>query len=412
MSPLLVIFVLAQVTKDCRKPFDAGFEQYRRKELAQALIGFRAAVQCDPKLVPAHLAIANIYAERGNEGEALAALLQALEIEPRNVMALRAASNLYLKNGLHTQALPLLETLVTAAPQSVDAHSDLASVFAASGDRAKAEKGFRQAIAIQPDYFPAIAGLGNLLARAGDNDQALPMLRQATQLRPKAYEGHFLLGSALNRLGQFEEAQTELELASKLGGANEPQVYYQLARAWGGLGKAPERKAALATFSELTKKEKDDAEKERRAAAWINEARSMLQSGNLDGAVKQLELAREARPGDATLLFRLAGLNFDLQRYDVAREYAQAALSISPATWLYHYLLGLIEQSTNRIADAKASLTVATQLQPGEAPVWNALGEVLLAEGDRPAAISAFERATKLAPAEAAYRQNLDAARR
>jgi superkiller protein 3 len=412
MTAVLLALAFMQAAPDCRESFTAGLQEYQRKDFNQALIAFRAAVQCNPKYVQAHLAIADIYAERGNEGEALAALLEALKIEPNNVLALRAASNLYLKNALHTKALPLLESLVAAAPTATDAHADLGAVYAASGNRERAEKEFRRALELQPDYFPALAGLGNLLARAGDDAAAMPLLRKATQLKPSAYEGHFLLGSALNRLGQFEEARTELEQASKLGGENEPQVFYQLARAWGGLGKAPERKAALARFSELTKKEKDDTESQRRVAAWIDEARVLLQSGDLQKAAERLELAREARPGDATLLFRLAGLNFDLHRYDAAREYAQAAISISPATWLYHYLLGLVERSAKHLTDARASLEVAAKLQPTEAPVFNALGEVLLEQGERQPAIAAFEQAVKLAPDEPAFRQNLDSARR
>lgn len=411
MITLLLAFVLAQTTPDCAKIFTTGLEEYQRKDLSQALITFRAAAQCDPKLVPAHLAIANIYAERGNDGEALAALLQALQIEPKNVLALRAASNLYLQNGLHIKAQPLLETLVIVNPKAADAHADLAAVYAASGNRQGAELEFRRALELQADYFPALAGLGNLLARAGDDAAAMPLLRKATQLQPRAYEGHFLLGSALNRLGQFEEARTELEQASKLGGENEPQVFYQLARAWGGLGKAPERRAALAKFSELTKKEKDNAELQRKAAAWVDEARTLLQAGDLENAAARLELAREAKPGDATLLFRLAGLNFDLQRYDAAREYVQAAISISPSTWLYHYLLGLVERSANRLTDARASLEVAAKLQSTEAPVFNALGEVLMEQGERLAAIAAFEKAVKLAPDDASFRQNLETAR-
>ena len=411
MIALLLVLVFAQAAPDCGKLFAAGLQEYQRKELSKALIAFRAAAQCDPKLVQAHLAIANIYAERGNEGEALAALLQALQIEPKNVLALRAASNLYLQNGLHIKALPLLETLVTANPKAADAHADLAAVYAASGNREGAETEFRRALELQADYFPALAGLGNLLARAGDDATAMPLLRKATQLRPRAYEGHFLLGSALNRLGQFEEARKELEQASKLGGENEPQVFYQLARAWGGLGKAAERKAALARFSELTKKEKENAELQRKAAAWIDEARVLLQAGDLENAAARLELAREAKPGDATLLFRLAGLNFDLQRYDAAREYVQAAISISPATWLYHYLLGLVERSANHLTDARASLETAAKLQSTEAPVFNALGEVLLEQGERQAAIAAFEKAVKLAPSDATFRQNLESAK-
>ena len=146
MIALLLSFVLTQAAPDCGKFFAAGLQEYQRKDLSQALIAFRAAVQCDPKLVQAHLAIANIYAERGNEGEALAALLQALQIEPKNVLALRAASNLYLQNGLHIKALPLLETLVTVNPKAADAHADLAAVYAASGNRQGAETEFRWAL--------------------------------------------------------------------------------------------------------------------------------------------------------------------------------------------------------------------------------------------------------------------------
>ncbi len=412
MSTLLLALALAQAAPDCHKSFAEGFQEYQRKDLSQALIAFRAAVQCDPKMVQAHLAIADIYAERGNESEALAALLQALRIEPKNELALRAASNLYLKNALHNKALPLLETLVLVVPNSTDAHADLAAVYAASGDRKGAEKEFRRALELQTDYFPALAGLGNLLARAGEDAVAMPLLRKATLLQPQSYEGHFLLGSALNRLGQFEEARNELEQASKIGGENEPQVFYQLARAWGSLGKTAERKAALSRFSELTKREKEDIELQRKAAVWIDEARTLLQAGDLEKAAARLDLARETKPGDATLLFRLAGLNFDLQRNDMAREYVQAAISISPATWLYHYLLGLVERSANHLADSRASLEMAVKLQPTEAPAFNALGEVLLEQGERQAAIAAFEKAVKLAPGDATFQRNLASARR
>ena len=118
-------------------------------------------------MVPAHLAIADIYAERGNEGEALAALLQALQIEPKNVMALRAASNLYLKNGLHNKALPLLETLVTATPKSADAHADLAAVYATSGNREGAEREFRRALELQGGSLPRPGRLGQFAGASG-----------------------------------------------------------------------------------------------------------------------------------------------------------------------------------------------------------------------------------------------------
>ncbi len=399
---------------DCANLLYIGLARYRLRQTNEALISFRAAAQCDPKLVAAHLALAEAYSLTRNDSEALAAYLRVLEIDPHNIVALRAASNFYLKNDLHVKSRVLLETLLELSP-TAGTHADLGAVHAASGDRAAAEMQFRRALALEPHYFPALSGLGNLLARAGEHATAIPLLRQAVATKPTAYEGHFLLGSALNRLDQFAEARTQLEQAVRLGGANEPQVFYQLARAWGGLGRPAERKLALAKFSALTKQEKNDAERQREAARLVDEARTLLEAGDLDLAAQRLEQAREARPGDATLLFRLAGLNFDLQRLGVAREYAQAAISISPTTWLYHYLLGLVEKTANRLPDARASLELAARLggseaPASEAPVFNALGEVLLAQGNRQAAVAHFRKACELAPAEPAFRRNLDAA--
>ncbi len=140
-----------------------GLAQYRLKQTSEALISFRAAVECNPKLVAAQLGVGDAYETRGNEGEALAAYLQALNLEPKNAPALRAASNLYLKNGLHTKALPLLETLIEVSPAQVDVRADLGASYAAAGNRKRAEAQFRKALELEPDYSPALAGLGNLL---------------------------------------------------------------------------------------------------------------------------------------------------------------------------------------------------------------------------------------------------------
>ncbi len=395
---------------ECANTLYIGLARYRLRQTSEALIAFRTAIQCDPKLLPAHLAIAEAYEARGNDNEALAAYLRALSLDPYHAVALRSAANLYLKSGLHRDARPLLEKLSAQAPRA-DVLADLGAIDAARGERPTAESHFREALQLDPSYYPALTGLGNLLARAGDNEGALPLLQKAIALRPRAYEAHFLLGSALNRLSHFGEARIELEKAIQFGGAREPQIHYQLARAWGGLNRPADRKLALTKFSELTKQDKENSELQKRALQFVDEARQLLQAGDLSTAAQRLEQAREARPGDATLLFRLAGLNFDLGRLDVAREYAQAAISISPAMWLHHYLLGLIEKGARRLIDARASLELAARLNGTEAPVFNAIGEVAREQGHRAEALVAFEKACQLAPNEEMFRQNLELTR-
>lgn len=396
---------------DCNNLFYAGLARYRLKQSNEALIAFRAAVECNPSLVEAHLALGDVYVQRGSDADALTAYLQALNLAPQNTAALRAAAALYLRNDVQAKAQSLLETLVAVDTRDAQAHADLAAVYAAGGDRDKAEKEFRTALKLKPNFPPALTGLGNLLLRSGDIDTALPLLIQAVKAQPRAYQPHFLLGSAYNRQNEFAKAAAELEEATRLGG-KDPQIYYHLARAYGGLGRAEDRRQALAKFSEFTRQEKESAESQRRASRLVDEARTLMQSGDLQGAVNRLDQAREARPGDHTLLFRLAGLQFDLGQYGMARESVQAAIAISPSTWLYHYLLGLIEKGSGRWSDAQASLETAASLNTSAAEVQNALGEVAIRQGDKARAVAGFERAVQLNPAEPVYRQNLESAKR
>jgi hypothetical protein len=52
--------------------FYLGLARYRLKQPDAALIAFQSAVQCDPKLVPVPLALAEAYDARRNQTEALA----------------------------------------------------------------------------------------------------------------------------------------------------------------------------------------------------------------------------------------------------------------------------------------------------------------------------------------------------
>ena len=127
------------------------------------------------------------------------------------------------------------------------------------------------------------------------------------QAAPSAFEPRFLLGSAYNRLGRYQDALAQLQRAVRQG-ANEAEVYYHLARAYGGLGRPEERAQALARFAQLTKKSKEDAEGQRRALALMEEAKTLVDAGNLHLATARMEEARELRPSDDRLLFRLASL--------------------------------------------------------------------------------------------------------
>jgi tetratricopeptide (TPR) repeat protein len=255
-------------------------------------------------------------------------------------------------------------------------------------------------------------GLANLYLKKGEEARAISLLEQAVRGAPRAYEPRFLLGSAYNRLGRHEEALSQLQNALQLGGDGSAEVYYHLARAFGGLGRQEERRKALARFAELTRKSKQDTEAQRGAMRLLEQAKALVDSGDLHAAAARMEEARDLRPSDDRILFRLASLQYDLQRYDLARNYAQEAITLAPSEWLYHYLLGLVEMASGRWQPARSNLDIAARLNPSAAEVHNALGQVALREDDPRRAVESFERAVELDPEQPAYRLNLESARR
>ncbi|MDQ6704696.1 MAG: tetratricopeptide repeat protein, partial [Acidobacteriota bacterium] len=84
------------------------------------------------------------------------------------------------------------------------------------------------------------------------------------------------------------------------------------------------------------------------------------------------------------LLFRLAGLYYDLKDYKSAHIYVQQAIRIAPAKWVYHFLLGLTDLDSGRFSEARDSLEIAARLNPSGAEVKDALARVRQAQAGKP----------------------------
>jgi tetratricopeptide (TPR) repeat protein len=396
--------------KACEALFYLGLTRYQLKQLDPALISFQSAIQCDPRFTPARIALAEGYAQKQNFDEALTAYQQALDVEPANVAALQGAASILLNQEKNDSAIPLLEKLVQLNDIDVQAHTDLGAAYAATGSRDKAKEQFKVALKQDSRSASALTGLANLAIKDGDDAQAITLLGQVVSLAPTAFEPHYLLGSAYSRLARYDQAVSEFQAALRLGG-EQPEIYYQLARTLGALGRTEDRQRALTRFAELSRAAKEDAHTSAEVIRLIQESKSLIDAGDLNAAAARMEEARKMRPSDDKILFRLAGLEYDLQKNDLARDYAQEAISIAPSEWVYHFLLGLIEKKSGRLQQAESSLKTALQLNAVAAPVYNAVGELALQENDPRRAVVNFRRAQELDPQEALYKSNLASAR-
>ena len=412
LGVIMTSIVLAQGNgASCRKYLETGEADFKAGSFQSALNALNAAIQCDSALLEAHLLIGDAYLRTGNESEALRAYTQALAVNPHSVRALQGAASIYLRNDNNEKATPLLETLTALAPSDVHAHVDLGASYAATGRQDDAEKEFQKAIQLDRDDPSALTGMGNLLQKQGHADQALVVLKRAAKLAPHAFEPHFLLGAIYNSQAKYPEAAEELETSLQLGGTTSSEIYYQLARAYQNLGRSDDRQKALAEFNRIYDQQKKAKDTRNEVFLLTSKAGTLVEAGDLKGAVAILQQAVALATPDDHLLFRLAGLQYDLKQYEPATENVEKAIALAPTVWLYYFLHGLIETDRGNLPEARKSLQLAIRLNPSAAEAHNALGQLALAEKDWPLAVASFKRAVDLEPQEESFRNNLESAR-
>lgn len=394
---------------NCEALFYLGTARYRLKQIDPALIAFQSAIECDPQLVLPRLGLAEAYGAKKNLDESLKAYQDVLRIDPANRAALKGLASIYMAREQNNEAVPVLEKITAMYPGDSGAHADLGAVYAATSNHDGAKGQFEEALRLSPKNASALTGLANLSFKDGDDVAGISLLKKAMEFTPRAFEPHYLLGAAYNRKQKFTEALVELQTAQRLGG-HQPEIYYQLARAYGGLGRDGQRRQAIEKFEALSRQEKDDAAARTEAQKLMQQAGAKVDSNDLNGALALMEEAHGLLPADDRTLFRLASVEYDLRRYEAAQKHAQQAVSVAPSQWLYHFLLGLIDRSMGKVRQAQESFDTALRLNPSAAPVHNASGELALQEKNPQRAVASFQKAIELDPREPAYQRNLNAA--
>jgi tetratricopeptide (TPR) repeat protein len=396
--------------ESCLALFRQGVERYRSKQLDQSLVNLQSAVECDAKNVEFRVALAEAFIEKGDDNRALAALVAALKLQPDNRPALRDAAALYLRHEMNSEAIPVLVKLSELEPKNAEVLTNLGAAYAGTVDFAKAQASFEAALKLDPANASALLGLGHVFIKTEQTDRAIQLLSEAIRIAPTAYEPRFLRGTALNKIGRNQEALADLETALRLGG-DDPEIYYRLAQVDRALGRADQSARALAKFSALRSQSNAQEESRREAAELAMQAQRLVKERKLQEAIALLERSRQLDGDTPQTLFRLAGLYYDTQQYDLAAQDIRQAIERAPSEWVYHYLLGLVKRSTNDPAAAKASFETAAHLNPSAAEVFNQLGELAAARGDSQEAVRNFKEATRLNANEPSYEANLERAR-
>jgi tetratricopeptide (TPR) repeat protein len=133
--------------------------------------------------------------------------------------------------------------------------------------------------------------------------------------------------------------------------------------------------------------------------------RLYAQSGKIPEALQAAQELRQIEPHSAEYWLSSGALSAALGRFDDAEAAFRKTIELAPKrTDGYLSLVQLSLQTGRRLAEAKELARKAVELEP-TARNYFVLSQACVRSGDRPAALTAIQRAAELDPGNSSYRQ-------
>ena len=279
-----------------------------------------------------------------------------------------------------TEALSETALALAKDPKCYEARLAEGRAYDFAIDAGKSETAYRAALALQADGVDAHLGLGSLLAKNGRHDEAVVELRRAVQLDPDGPDSLYALGTSLppgaESLALMEHATRERPSFS--------DAWLALGTQQLDAGHAAEaRKAGEAAL-------RADSGN---VGPYLLLGRVALVDNRPDDAIHAGEAALKLVANSAPAKLLIADGNAKKGEIDLALEAYQAAwgLDHGDPTPLVH--AAEASHAANRETTARAFGMKAVQEFPKWGPGWAALGDALAAQGEKPAARDAYQKA-------------------
>lgn len=176
---------LDKTPSTARRVFNAGVADYQAGDYDGAAARFRQALEMDPALTPAHVALARIYVHQGDLEQGRASAERVVELDPKNGEILGLLYVIHRADGDEGKAEETFAALQAADPDYVGrGFFDQGVSYFNAGDSASATRIFEGVIATLPDHPKAHYMLGLSLLSSGKTVRAKSLLQRFLELAP------------------------------------------------------------------------------------------------------------------------------------------------------------------------------------------------------------------------------------
>jgi tetratricopeptide (TPR) repeat protein len=246
---------------------------------------------------------------------------------------------------------------------------------------------YQRSLAIRADFEPALNNLALNYATLGEFSKARPLLRQSLRLNPSNANAAYNLGLVELRLGDYKEAAEAFQSARNGNRAAASPDQLTLAEAAARFHLRQYTRTATLLKS---------VHSDRSYGYLLLWGSAQALSGDLPAAVKTLQQAVSAAPGDPEAYYRLA-LVFMLGRLNQeAQNVLATGLKQIPKSPLLRFAEAVDSDALGKFDDAVASAKQSLDANPRQAQVWALLGRLYVKLGQADEALKAYEQATAL----------------
>jgi tetratricopeptide (TPR) repeat protein len=361
---------------------------------AQDYVGVVALLKNAPRTEKLAINLSQALGVLNHLNEAKGVLTDAMKVTPNSVPLASAMTVVLVKQLRYQEAINLLQQTVEANPGNQDAELQLFRLLVLTNHINLARPLGPKLLAERP-HDPEVLYLNGIVERImADYPQSKAHLEEAVATDPNFFNSRYNLGMVLVFMHEWKEAVEQLQKAIELGSL-EPQVHFELAKAYRGLGQDDKALEEMKQYQVMKKAEEADLEASESAAQGDKD----LSEGKIKEAIANYRAATEGKPENADYHFKLAlALNQDGD-IEAERSALEEAIKLNPKLAGAQKQLGYVLARSGDAAGAVLHFRLATQASPAWVEAWINLAGELAEIGQFSDARNAAATALRLDPA-------------
>jgi tetratricopeptide (TPR) repeat protein len=333
-----------------------GAIRFQQQRLADSATFLREAIALEPRLLGAHLNLAEVLTLQGKPEDALPLFTRALELD-------RGAAGAVAKSWMHA-------TDLATVPQAWSVKVGLLLIQQnAAAEAIDVLEHARRSGAGAPSYELAF-NLGGAYLLRDDLARALDAYDAALSVRPDAEAMPALRQAAAiaERRGELERSLAYWMRAKKVA-PEDPLVLLGFGRVCLKMDLLDDAEPALATAARL--KPDDPTYQYTLAAAKVGKKQ-------FEAAQAILEPLVARKPDDPQLQYAIGSVLYIQGKLDDAATHLKESVRLQPEQLASNYYLALVARDQGRDAEAIDLLARLVQRYPDHGPSCEALGELLM----------------------------------